>query len=323
MKKVLVFILLMAFPSLFASHLFVLFDAGETVALKPVIEALITEGETVDVLALGTASTLMPEAAILAEVDRTWDRYKPLSQERLEEILSAYDPTVVTLGVASKIQAQVAAFYQEEVRVVAYYDNFNPIERSTYPTLIREIESLADLFLVPSTLAAHSSHAQNVQIVGNPSIEQLIQEIEEIDVTDLKNRLGFEGPFITYIGGYGSDYEEAFTLFMQCLESFPEYQVIICPHPKSDESFCPCTTTEAVALADVVVCHRSTLGIKALFAGKKVIFVDPIYHPMAEEWGAFWAGTPEAFVEAMMSEPTKTQETVPFNAQELLLKSIK
>ena len=124
------------------THLFVLFDAGETHALKPVIEDLIACGETVDVLALGTAQTLLPEAPTISEVDRTWDRYTPLPET---QILESYFPDVVIIGVASAIQLQVAKFFEEAATIVAYYDNFNPIDRSVYASLIREIEPEVDL----------------------------------------------------------------------------------------------------------------------------------------------------------------------------------
>ena len=181
-------------------HLFILFDAGETYALKPVIEKLIQEGEEVDVLALGTAQKLMPEAHTILEVGPAWDRYAPMS----EEAFTFYHPDVVILGTASKIQLQFAEVFQDKATVVAYYDNFNSIESSHYVDLIQEIEPLTDLFLVSSELAAKSSHAKNIHIVGNPNIEEMIEQIGRVDSISIKKELGLDltKPIITYIGGY-------------------------------------------------------------------------------------------------------------------------
>jgi len=309
MKKFLCLILLLLpFCGFAKTHLFVLFDAGETHALKPVIEDLIDQGETVDVLALGTAQTLMPEAPTLPEVDRSWDRYTPLPET---DVLAAYSPDVVVIGVASSIQLQVAKAFESKAKVVAYYDNFNPIERSVYASLIREIEPHVDLFLTASDKGAASSCAKEVHVVGNPDVEKMIQKLQEWEP---------EPHSMVYIGGYDADYPEALELFVEAMKLFPDHQLVLCPHPKSDGSLehalFPNATicrdsTAAVARASVVVCHRSTLGIKSLLAGKKVIFVDPSASPMAEEWGAFLATDVLSFQMAMEQDKKAPQGKIP------------
>lgn len=318
-------------------YLFVLFDAGETIALTPVIEELMREGEQVEVLVMGTAHNLMPKKRNIEEVDRRWNRHQLLPEKRLKEILSHYQPQVVVLGVASKIQGQIGAFFRGKAQIIAYYDHFNPIESSPYAELIREIERDVDLFLVPSTIAASSSLAQNIQIVGNPSIEQMIDEIKCVDSLTLKRKLGLNlnSPIMTYIGGYDSDYKEALCLFAKFRSRFSNYQLIVCPHPKTngllekqvfpDGVFlkAPMTSTEAIALADVVICHRSTLGIKALFARKKVIFVDPSPNPMVEKWGAFFANTEREFTQALSADEFYLKQHVPMQSSALIREILK
>ena len=325
-----IFLPLFAFAK---AHLFVLFDAGETYALRPVIEKLIQEGEEVDVLALGTAQKLMPEAHTFPGVGPTWDRYASIP----EEIFTSYHPEVVILGTASEIQLQFAEAFQDRAIVVAYYDNFNPIEHSNYVDLIREIETLTDLFLVSSELAAKSSHAKNVHIVGNPDIEEMIEQMGKVDSISIKKELGLDltKPIVTYIGGYDDDYEEAFSLFVEGIKRFPDYQVVICPHPKTNGSLekkflkeaCfpgnSLTSAQVVALADVVVCHRSTLGIKSLIAGKKVIFVDTLPSQVSDQWGAFSATNSEEFFDAMQEVPSQLKCSFPKQSSVLILQLFK
>ena len=309
MKKFLCLILLLLPLCGFAkTHLFVLFDAGETHALQPVMEDLIEQGETVDVLALGTAQTLLPDAPTVQEVGRSWDRYAPLPDSQL---LSVYSPDVVIIGVASTIQLQVAKAFEGKATVVAYYDNFNPIDRSVYASLIRDIEPHVDLFLTASDKGAASSHAKEVHTVGNPDVEKLIEALQECDS---------DSQVMAYIGGYDTDYPEALELFATAMHPFSSYQLVMCPHPKSDgsleQTLFPCATFSqdslaAIKQADVVVCHRSTLGIKSLLAGKKVIFVDPAAHPMAEEWGAFLATDVLSFQKAMEAEAQVAKGKIP------------
>lgn len=305
MKKFLyLFLLLLPLCGFAKTHLFVLFDAGETHALKPVIEDLIDHGETVDVIALGTAQTLMPQARTIPEVDRSWDRYTPLPET---SVLEGCSPDVVIIGVASTIQLQVAKAFEGKAKVVAYYDNFNPIHQSVYASLIREIEPHVDLFLTASDKGAASSFAKEVHVVGNPDVEKMIQKLQEYES---------EPRSIVYIGGYDTDYPEALELFAEGMELFPDHQLLLCPHPKSDGSLehtlfpnaiISRDSLAAVAQAEVVVCHRSTLGIKSLLAGKKVIFVDPAGHPMAKEWGAFLATDVLSFQIAMNEDKKALQ----------------
>lgn len=312
MKKFLCLLLLL-FPlcSFAKTHLFVLFDAGETHALKPVIEDLIAHGETVDVLAFGTAQTLYPDTLTVKQIDRSWDRYAPLPDT---ELLGAYSPDVVIIGVASAIQLQIAKAFEGTATIVAYYDNFNPIDRSVYASLIREIEPHVDLFLTASDKGAASSYAKKTLTVGNPDVEKVIEALQDCDS---------DSQVIAYIGGYDTDYPEALELFAAVMRQFSGYHLVMCPHPKSDGSlehhlFPNATFSQdslaAIKQAGVVVCHRSTLGIKCLLAGKKVIFVDPAAHPMAEEWGAFLATDLLSFQRAMEGETQVVKGKVPMES---------
>lgn len=248
--------------SIWADYLFVLYDVGETVALKPVMSELIARGEVVRVLTYGGR-----------------ERYEELSPEEL------CDAEVLVTGTASKIQLQYIQHCSG--KTIAYYDNPLSIETISYAPLIREFENAVDLFLVPSRAAAESSHAEHIEIVGNPDLDQY---------TDSMPIQGL----ITYFGGYDPDYEAAFKAFLNYVAPL-DYEVIVRPHPKTDgslergliEGFSHVTlegsdlsAVEAVAQSEIVACHRSSMAVKAASAGKEVICIDSegnITHPPTRE----------------------------------------
>lgn len=249
---------------MWADYLFVLFDAGETVALKPIIEELRQRGETVQVRVYGPGLR---------------DRYETLSSGEL------CDSEILVTGVASEIQLQYIKYCSG--KTIAYYDNALGIDTISYAPLIRKFEKEADLFLVPSQVAADSSHAKHIAVVGNPDIDQYFGGKEEKKV-------------LTYFGGYDPDYEEAFRAFLNYVAPL-DYQVVVRPHPKTDgglearliQNFShinldssSSSSIEAVLRSEVVACHRSSMAIKAACAGKKVLCIDAegkITHPPSRE----------------------------------------
>ena len=178
-------------------YLFVLYDAGESVALAPVIEGLKERGKEVRVLTYGTKG-----------------RYEELPPEELS------DADVVVTGTASKIQWQYIK--HSTGKTVAYYDNPLPIETISYAPLIREFEKAADLFLVPSNAAAKSSEAPHIEVVGNPDLDRYSAGAQQ------------EG-LMVYFGGYDPDYEEAFKAFLNYTLG-RDMEVVVRPHPKTDGS---------------------------------------------------------------------------------------
>lgn len=240
MKKVLIFLLPFA---LWADYLFVLHDVGETLALMPVIEELLERGETVEVIRL----------------DPT-DRYSSIEIERVA-------PDVLVVGDASIGQLQYVRAFKGKSKTVCYYDNTLEIDRIPYADLIREFEKEVDLFLVPSALAAKSSCAA-AHIVGNPDLDRFENKVGEFEVVPGR---------VVYFGGYDKDYEEAFKAF---LELYPD--AIVYPHPKTDgvlersygAHIGKGASLQAVGEAEIVVVHRSSIGVKAALAGKTAYSVE-------------------------------------------------
>ena len=256
MKK----LLLMLFPfSLWAQILFVLFDAGETVALTPVAKELEKRGE---------------EVTILKFDPKTRDRYEPLLQDEIE----GYAPDVLVIGDASYLQLQFLKTYKGKAKTICYYDNPLEIKRIPYAALIREFEKEVDLFLVPSGLAATSSQSKECQIVGNPDLDLFEEKVQSIPISPRR---------VTYFGGYDIDYEEAFKAFVAIYKDYSG-EVIVRPHPKTEGELErkwsqgtsikvgePLSTIEAVGASELIIIHRSSIGTKAAIAGKKVFSIEP------------------------------------------------
>ena len=285
--------------------LFIFFDAGETNAMTPVLAKLKNENKSFLVLTFGTSSTLKldeklsPEYVINSErvidldVDRNWNRYKGLPQEQIKRIKETFSPKTIITGVSSVIQQQLTEAYQGEAKIIGYFDNYGPMDNISYASIVREIEKNLDTLMVPSKDVAATAEIKNVVVVGQPSLEASIASFRHVDNDAVFKKTGLlkNRKVVSFMGGYDPEYKDVLTVFVQGMTAFPDYQTVLRPHPKTDGSLeqrvideqkcghcvvsqTDMTTTEAVAISDVVVCHHSTVGIQAIFLGKKVIYVE-------------------------------------------------
>jgi hypothetical protein len=328
--------------------LFVLFDAGETNALLPVIEKVQQEKREFRIWTAGTATELLRKKPELAskcqeidyKIDKSWPREKPLDPERVSVLCHECASQKVITGVASEIQAQILQAYQGKAATFAYWDNFNPQGAGPYFTQAHKVQKLAEKLLVPSRDVASDFSEKKVLVVGQPTLEQWTRELALIDEAFLKEKYKLKEEVITYIGGYGPEYEKAAKLFVRCVkESGFSGQVIMQIHPKSDGAFereickgetflfLPLSTLEAVKLADAVVTYNSTVGFQALFAKKRVLFVipeeDPFTNLAIEKGFAPKISAPKAFLSAFKTAATTGDIAagmgVPENSAQLIL----
>jgi hypothetical protein len=295
------FILLVLFAKLWAGEscdvLFYLQDAGETYGLLPVAEQLSSEGMQVCIAASGTAEKILRgkgvEYTSLESLGYSlgvdWPREGQLKS--CVKVTDSFAPKVFVSGVAFSVQGQLyGAFRDKGVATVAFWDNFNGDGENPYFATAHRVRGLADQIWVPTRLIGRDW--LSCVAVGHPSLESWAAEASQVQVEEVRGRLEIDPgeKLILWIGGYGPDYEEAFRLLLSAAE---EATVFIQPHPKYGgeiESnilqeevrsvfihFIPngVSTVEAVAAADVVVCHQSTVGFQALFLGKPVIYVLP------------------------------------------------
>ncbi len=236
------FLLLLAF-SLCAEQtdiLFHLHDAGETYALMPVIKQL-----EVDylVIATGTAKNIVDF---------------PPEKVRGMEDLKQIEPREVVTGVANELQGAVLDFYRNKgIPTFAYWDNFNSRGDCSYFQTAHSVERRADVLLLPSQTLAADFPGRATYVVGHPTLE-----------------VKMPSKVAVWIGGYGPEYEEAFQIFQEGKKGIDDVVFLVQHHPrtglKNELKF-----HEALAIADLVVCHQSTASFQALAAKKPVLHVIP------------------------------------------------
>lgn len=273
--------------SLFAvervDFLFYLQDAGETNALMPVIDDLEGRGFAVAILAGGVAEELLAERRVWTfpdfgggPVPKSWARGSEIDAGVLKRLRSEIEPKVVLTGVAFESQGQILDLYRG-VPTFAFWDNFNSNGENPYFATARSVASRASTLLLP-TSSIEADFEGEKRVVGQPTIEKWRREMQSVEK---------KGPPV-FIGGYGKDYEEAFALFLDCAEAAGG-EFLVLPHPKTDGSFEQSLLSEnspvrivkdkptfaAVAEADLVICHQSTVGFQALACGKAVIHIIP------------------------------------------------
>lgn len=292
-------------PSLDVSMVF--YDIGETRALEPVIEILKERNLSVGVLAFGTSRELVedrPEfinpnadCGVSADVDpEKWQRHAALDSEDLRKVGDCLDSRLIVTGMASRLQTQIAEVFNKDrhIPVWGYFDGFSA-------DAVKEVQSPAvsplELVLVPSRSVEKAFEKkfpkEKMKAVGQPTLERWKKTIERVDARALRDelRLDPEKSVLLYAGGYGEGYEESFRLFVRAARDLGNYQVLISLHPKVGGDFeksvleteaaenmhiisKKTSTAEALAVSDILVCHRSTVGVQAVFAGKPVIYLD-------------------------------------------------
>jgi hypothetical protein len=304
MKKFRLFLALLFVPLLsFAEDvLFVMQDAGETFAYLPVMKRMAKNGESFEVIAGGASEEILAKEKSIEgrvhtfkefglAVDKSWQRERKASNEALKALSEAFNPKLVLGGVAFELQGQVYSLFRKKgARTYALWDNFGSSGGNSYFQVAHRVQSIADTLLVPSQDLSNAFQGRRCFIAGQPSLDSW----KNLPCNnELKRKLGiaFETKVIAYVGGYGKEYEEGFRLFIKKLSegNFEGFAILILPHPKADGSFeekeiagfynirllKDVATKDAVAIADIVVCHQSTVAVQALAIPKPSCFVIP------------------------------------------------
>jgi hypothetical protein len=276
---------------------FVLHDAGETKAMQPVMQNLDRAGIPYSILAEATAKKLLgndphlvPSVGDVVQLAQRNPAIASLAQARLQNAMQA--PCTVT-GLVSNFQKQWAGFFKTSgKRVVGYYDAFS------FNRLTNQAEAFKGLLthLITPTLDSARFFQQrlgNIPVValGQPALEEAARAIRQDNRPVLAQKLGIDlnQPTLLFVGSYGSGYPEAFSLFLETVRGFPQTNVLLSLHPRSDGQYEQAmlqqtglrdrvrivprgiSTIEALAVTDVVLAHQSTVSTQALLQGKQVI----------------------------------------------------
>lgn len=277
-------------------HFFVLYDAGETNSLIPVMKKFESEGKSFKVLVMGTAETIIkpemfPQQRLVLKdldisiiVDNTnWQREQKLNSQDVLKICSQITAQTITVGTVSRVQRQVLKHYDGEK--IAFCDNFDyDVSNESYRT-VKKTQNKAQIVLCPSKNLVRllsecplSEKPRKYKIVGKPSLEQWAKKLETVNKSAILEKLGFDktqGPVVTFVGGYGQGYEIINPFFDEAAAFLQEngFQVLIQPHPKVAPQVVE--TTEALAISEYIIGFNSSIIFDAAVVGKKSIYFYP------------------------------------------------
>lgn len=288
--------------------LIVLHDAGETYGLQPVIEQLQTRSASFHLLVMGTARTIakdkkLPRTVDLntdcrvgQRIDETSDSTATLSPSDLQRVRRCVGGKKVIVGAAAQSQVQVAQdFIEQGARVYAFFDGFAVPEPKTPAGELLGIahEVWVATQSIRRELQRRPTTTAEIVTVGQPSTESWRIAGERVNAADVRQQLNLSlnKPVVLYAGGYGEGYDAAFRQFVQSMKDRTNLQIIVSLHPKVDGAaeqkilreegaahirVMPKTipTRDAAVVSDVIVTHRSTVGVQARFMNKPVIFYD-------------------------------------------------
>jgi hypothetical protein len=260
--------------------------------------------------------------------------------------LQKIDPlptSVLITGMYSTPQRQIAElFHKKGSKVIAVWDNFSNFDKLPKDLVanVEKIVRVAHAVLVPSFDIAEDLNTRfnmgKAIALGQPTLDLWTNKIAEVDKTAALAKTPFRHgiPILTYIGGYeekGNGYCDSFITFVQSVNVLKiPVQIIIQLHPRSDGSFekkildnyashnpqfpsyfvshgQQLSTFEAVALASLGICHRSTVAIQGLFAGKRFLHIDQSNTPFSHF----------AIEKQLMTQCVSVEETVRYLSEHL------
>lgn len=242
----------------------------------------------------------------------TWKREDRLENQELLELIEkvkVLNPQALITGCVSKLQLQVACELKKNLpnlQLYAFYDNLNQVCEQKPQTeymqgfLNGDFQILAPSKTIKDILDKNLPPFRPSINVGHPALDRFVSDCQSVNKKEVLLKLGLSSdiPIVTYVGGYDSEYEEAFEHFLSCVENIQKttpLQVIIQTHPKVHqlpESELPerkildkfslshvhvlqkqLSTPEAVAISDLCASYGSTVIPQARFAGKKACFI--------------------------------------------------
>jgi|GEM_PF-3693289 len=293
--------------------LFILYDAGPSNALKPVMQAMEDRKQDYAILAYGTASQIFKDHPKRL---RPNDNGFPEGMSRLERRLSGKDLavtqelvksrgiTTVISGLSSMVEVQDLEALPN-VRRIAYYDAFSMLP-GDFMVILKAFLALPNTTLLVPTKPVKEkilelSPKQDIRVVGQPSLAIWIAAKEGVEAEKITKKLGAaynpQKPTILYAGGYENNdnhYNDSFKLFLKSVQGL-DVNVVVTIHPKVNGSFekeaamgmrnvmfaaSKDIKTESLVYAlnkPIVVTQRSSVGVQAYFAGFPVMYVDT--HP--------------------------------------------
>jgi hypothetical protein len=291
---------------------FLLHDAGETLALRPVLQNLHQQGIPVTVITSGTAGQLLPQNSYTTFFDMdtppptsadqsdgstskgypTTDAYikSPSAQQAL--LRQAMAAECLVTGTVNPQQACWAQWFKNTGRqVIGLIDNV------TTTRLPAPFNSALTELWVPTIgqQASIAAASPPTLVTGQPAFEQFTAEVKATDSAALRRSLGYQPSdnLMLWIGGYGPGYEQGLQDWLSVLQNCPQLKGLIALHPGqsgqlerrlisqlnlAEQVKClpsGITLAQATSMTPCVATHQSTGGLQAWASGRTVLMFGP------------------------------------------------
>lgn len=287
--------------------LFLAYDQGESNAFIHIQEQLDKRDIPYKIIAFGRAAELFKHHPALVNIEGISDnsglryhRETRAPEKSLKKALESIQARVIYSGMASRIQAQLLNLYgQQGSFLVAFYDNFDPIETKEYTQSFLEEVHRVDEFHLPSDLTATSfenlkkAKKAKTVITGQPTLEGWDQIFNNTNPASLRKKLDIapDQPVVLFAGGYDGDYPNSFRIFLKAAKQMSDTLFVVTHHPKHSGELeqelinkegirnirllhkHQASTPELCTIAKAVVVHKSTIAQQALYKGKPVVYV--------------------------------------------------
>lgn len=287
--------------------LFVAYDQGESNAFIRIQERLKSANIPYRILAMGRAAEVFKDNPALIQIDELThndalfdNRSQTLNQSLVYHLAEMISAKIVYTGMASRAQAQIANIWERRgARVIAFYDNFEPVDSISYVQPFLDELSYVDEFHVPSktTAASFQGIAQSmgamVKVTGQPTLEDWDTIYQETDTDLLRETLNIHPhqPVVLFAGDYSKSYPKAFQTFIEATRLLPETLFLVTYHPKFDGGLerriidalagrnvhllhhGTYSTATLSTIASAIIVHKSSVAQQAIYRGKPVIYV--------------------------------------------------
>ena len=287
--------------------LFVAYDQGESNAFLRIQEKLKESNIPYRILAMGQAAEVFKDDPAMIQMPEftrnktvAKNRNHRLNQRTVYRLTKQISAKVVYTGMASRAQAQVANVWERSgAKVIAFYDNFDPVDSVNYvKPFLDELDAL-DEFHVPSKRTGNSfaaitkSTGAQMVVTGQPTMEAWNTTFAQTDKVLLRKTLNIDPqkPIVLFAGDYSNTYPKAFQTFVKASQRLPNVHFLVTYHPKFNGEL-EKSNIEALAgsnvqlvhhsmfstatlstIATLVLVHKSSVAQQAVYQGKPVIYV--------------------------------------------------
>ncbi len=291
--------------------LFVLYDAGETLALLPVLPLLEKAGIEYQLLPIHKSaySFVKSHEKTIHINQNTLENGAYIDNEYLYSLTTqcqALSPDLVVIGAHYIVQLYISRqFKRRGIAVAGYYDTFSFNEKSP---LLEDFFDLLDAYWVPTGFIVEKSKPFNpkadVVVVGHPGVQAWNQVRQEVNLDEVKAQVGLSDEtrkIIGFVGGYGTFYPPTVACFFQCIAQRQDVLGLVVPHPGSSKDIerqvlqdYPNITNIKIVdddvsllptcfLFDVLVSRQSTANVQALFCGMPSIYLAKLCENFRQE----------------------------------------